>query len=142
MEASSSGPEFTRCARCEQTDLNYLDAGARMFHTACGHALCARCREELFLRHRVNTCPARHCGATLTQSAADLSATTREQREFEAEKRARRRVAAVFNRSLGDFGGDARAHADFCERAEALVLALTPSSCPPHFFAGIYLLRW
>jgi hypothetical protein len=114
------------CCRCERDDANYLDAGARLWYASCGHALCERCRKEMYARHRENSCPARGCGATL--NAQDFSGQTREMKEFEEEKRVRRRLAAIFNKSALDFGGDADAYARFVEEVEVRVRTLVTGS--------------
>lgn len=127
------------CSRCERDDRNYLDAGSKMWQTICGHTLCTRCKDELYARHRVNTCPSRGCGATLTLSAADFSIMSAEAKAFEEEKKQRRRVISVFNKSIGDFGGDVAAHADYIEESERLIQKLSSGSEREKSEAEIYL---
>jgi len=130
---------FLVCSRCERDDRNYLDAGSKMWQTVCGHSMCTRCKDELYARHRVNTCPSRGCGATLTLSAADFSIMSAEAKAFEEEKKQRRRVFSVFNKSLGDFGGDAAAHAEYVEESERLVQKLSTGSEREKQEAEVYL---
>ena len=130
---------FLTCSRCERDDRNYLDAGSKMWQTICGHSMCSRCKDELYARHRVNTCPSRGCGATLTLSAADFSIQSAETKAFEEEKRQRKRVVSIFNKSLGDFGGDMSAYADYIEERERLVQRLSNGSEREKTEAEVYL---
>jgi hypothetical protein len=130
---------FLTCCRCERDDRNYLDAGSKMWQTICGHSMCSRCKDELYARHRVNTCPSRGCGATLTLSAADFSIQSAETKAFEEEKRQRKRVVSIFNKSLGDFGGEMSAYADYIEERERLVQRLSNGSEREKSEAEIYL---
>lgn len=114
------------CCRCERDDTNYLDPSARMWHSKCGHMVCERCKRELFQRHRMNKCPQKGCGITL--GAQDFSGETREQREYTEEKRVRKRLATVFNKTLQDFNSDAAAFNDYLEHVEVLVAQLVSGS--------------
>ena len=124
MAASRAGPVGgVRCACCKRTDANYTDPLARMWHSKrCAHSVCEGCRNSGFAsRSTTMKCPP-PCGMTLTK--ADFSDKTPEEREFEREKDVRRSLKSVFNLRREDFAGRREEWHRYCERQEALVLAL------------------
>lgn len=111
------------CGKCRATDANYLDPKSRLaWARICRHALCERCRQELFGRHRSNRCPVPQCGDTVTQT--DYVLETREQVEFKKECDVRRRLSRIFNRQPSDFRGDTAAYNDYLEMAERYIATL------------------
>lgn len=110
------------CCKCEKDDSNYISPDSRMWYTPCNHALCDRCKQDLFGRHRLQKCPQKLCGATI--AIQDLGTETRESREFEEEKRVRKRLSNIFTKTLADFGDDSAAYDTYLEQFERYVQAL------------------
>lgn len=81
---------------------------------------------ELYNRHRVNNCPSRGCGVTL--NVQDFKAKTSDEEEFEKEKRVRKELRSVFNKTLTDFGGNANAYNEYLENVETFVAKLVTGS--------------
>lgn len=125
--AASAQHGGVRCAICKRTDANYLVSTARMWHSKrCAHSVCQGCHNTGFAsRSTAIKCP-HPCGVTLTR--ADFSDKTPEEREYERERDVRRSLKSVFNLRREDFAGRPEAWHAYCERQEALVLALVTGS--------------
>lgn len=114
------------CCKCEKDDSNYISPDSRMWYTPCNHALCDRCKQDLFGRHRLQKCPQKQCGATI--AIQELGTETRESREFEEEKRVRKRLGGIFTKGRADFGDDVAAYDAYLEQFEQFVQVLVQGS--------------
>jgi hypothetical protein len=114
------------CARCARDNSDYLSEDARMWFTPCGHVVCERCKRDVWARHRLQKCPQEECGASV--AVQELCAETPAAREFAEEKRVRKRLLALFRKSLADFGGDSVEYDAHLETFEGYVHALVHGS--------------
>eukprot|EP00968_Pinguiococcus_pyrenoidosus_P017913 scaffold1809_cov228-Pinguiococcus_pyrenoidosus.AAC.14 len=116
-------PHCAMCGRAEDSSSNLQQGELRrlLTSTVCGHRFCEDCRTRHFLGKIV--CPVPDCGQTLTKSHL----VAKDYLDILAEKddKNRREVRSVYNKFLGDFGGDKAAYDQYLEEAEDLIYNLS-----------------